>query len=284
MRRHLLVLPALLLAVLAVSCGSDAGDDVVQSGEPDTTTSTTAAATTGTDEVAGSAWELDPADSSIDVPDGATITLDVDDAGRVSGTSACNSYFGSFEVDGTSLAVGPLGSTERACEPVALMDAEAAYLAALEAADTIEVGDGTLVLTGPEDLRLSFTAFDAEAALVGAWDVIQVATPDAVVGVLDGTEPTIEFVDDGTLSANAGCNGGGGSWELDDDSVLSIGPIASTQMFCDQPEGVMDQETALFTALEESKQVQVAGDTLTLLRADGTITLVATTAGGDAGE
>ena len=40
----------------------------------------------------------------------------------------------------------------------------------------------------------------------------------------------------------------------------------------------MDQEAALFQALEDTAQMSIAGDTLTLLREDGTITLVLTEA------
>ena len=31
--------------------------------------------------------------------------------GEVSGTSGCNRFFGSYEVDGNSISIGPLGST-----------------------------------------------------------------------------------------------------------------------------------------------------------------------------
>jgi len=60
--------------------------------------------------------------------------------------------------------------------------------------------------------------------------------------------------------------------------ALSIGPLAATFRTCDSPEGVMDQEAALFQALEDTAQMSIAGDTLTLLREDGTITLVLTEA------
>lgn len=273
--RRTIALAALLATVVALTaaCGSD-GEDVASTGGPGATTSTTSAGAGA--GVEGPEWVLDAADSSIDVPDGADVTLSVSD-GQATGVAACNSYFGPFTVDGTELSVGPLASTERGCEP-ALMDAESAYTSALQAADTIEVGTDTLVITGPEESRLSFTALDREQALVGTWDVIQLATADAVTGVLDGTEPTIEFVDDGTLAASAGCNNGAGSWELDGDQ-LTIGPLASTNMACEEP--VMQQETDLFAALEASKQVQVTGDSLTLLREDGTITVVATVAAGE---
>ena len=54
--------------------------------------------------------------------------------------------------------------------------------------------------------------------------------------------------------------------------------MASTQRACESPEGIMDQEAALFSALDETAQMSVAGATLTLLREDGTITLVLTAA------
>lgn len=278
--RRFVTLTALLVVVVAViaACGSDASDDVAATGDPsDTTDSTTTTAPGGVATgVEGPEWVFDAADSSIDVPDDATITLGVAD-GLVSGMAACNTYRGSFEVDGTTVTVGQLVSTERGCEQP-LMDAEAAYTSALQSVETAEVTDTTLVLTGPESTRLSFTALDREEALIGTWDVIQLATTDAVTGVLDGTEPTVEFLDDGTLSANTGCNNGGSSWELDG-AQLTIGPIASTQMACEDPAGIMDQEADLFAALEASKQIDITGDTLMLLREDGTITLVATAPG-----
>ena len=52
-----------------------------------------------------------------------------DEEGAVSGTSGCNSYSGSYQVDGSSLTVGMTVTTMMACaEPV--MEQEAAYLAA----------------------------------------------------------------------------------------------------------------------------------------------------------
>jgi heat shock protein HslJ len=276
-RRRIWILPALLFALLAVGCGSDSSDDVAQTGDPIATTSTTSAPAGGGGEVEGPEWVLDLDDSTIDAPDGTSITLTVAE-GQATGVAACNPYFGPFEVDGTTLTVGRLGSTQMACDP-ALLDADEAYLTALNASDTIEVTEDTLVLTGPEESRLSFTAVDRAQALVGQWQVTSLSTTDAVASVPEGDEPTLEFLDDGTLSASAGCNGGGGTWELDG-AELTIGPIASTQMACDEPAGVMEREADLFAALEASKQVQVTADALTLLREDGTITLDAVPAEG----
>ena len=43
-------------------------------------------------------------------------TLTFDGAGRVSGTTDCNNFFGPYELDGTSIETGPLASTLMYCE------------------------------------------------------------------------------------------------------------------------------------------------------------------------
>ena len=261
-----LALLALLAAAGLAACGSDdEGDTRAETqGLPDFQT-----------QLEAEEWVLDASDSSIDLPDGATATLNVD-AEQASGVGPCNSYTGAFVLDGDSVEIGPLAGTLVACEQP-LMDANDAYLAALEAADSIEMPDDRLVLTGPDDVRLAFDALDRYQARVGDWDVVNLATPDAVTGPIAGTEPTVTFNDDGTVSATTGCNQSSGDWQLEGDA-LSIGPLAATQRACESPEGIMDQEAALFTALDETAQLSIAGDTLTLLREDGTITLVLTAA------
>jgi len=42
-------------------------------------------------------------------------------------------------------------------------------------------------------------------------------------------------------------------------------------MACDDPPGVMEQETALLQALESAARVEITPDTLTILDADGRI-------------
>ena len=51
--------------------------------------------------------------------------------GTVSGSSGCNSYQGAYRVDGSSIVIGPLASTLRACGEPGVMPQEQAFLAAL---------------------------------------------------------------------------------------------------------------------------------------------------------
>ncbi len=63
--------------------------------------------------------------------------------GELNGFAGCNTYFGSFETDGNSLTIGDLGSTMMACEE-GIMDQEAQYLSALEAANSYSI-EGSLL-------------------------------------------------------------------------------------------------------------------------------------------
>jgi heat shock protein HslJ len=70
----------------------------------------------------------------------ATFTAD-----SVSGSSGCNTYNGSYTLDGDALTIGPLATTRMACEP-AIMDQETAFLAALAASTKVEQTGATVTL------------------------------------------------------------------------------------------------------------------------------------------
>jgi heat shock protein HslJ len=75
--------------------------------------------------------------------------------------------------------------------------------------------------------------------------------------------------------ASAGCNDGGGGWELDGHD-LTIGTLVHTMKACSDPEGVMEQETAIYEALGSAARVEIAPGSLTILDDDGHIALTAT--------
>ena len=247
-----LVSVIVVLALVGVSCAD--GDDTT--GE------------TGTLE--GVTWVLQRA--SIDeliegAPEDARVDLLLDD-GQASGASGCNRYMGSFQTDGSAISFGTLGGTQMACAQP-LMDLEAAYLTGLGAVTEYEVSTDELVLSG-DDVRLTF---DAEAApeplpLVGTvWSLEAVGSgDDAVASPVAGTEVTLELREDGTVSGSGGCNSFNTSYETDG-ATIGFGPVASTAMACEQD--VMDQEAAVFGALESAATFEIVGDVLTRSNADG---------------
>ena len=97
----------------------------------------------GGDSLAGTRWQAqdyyDPnnaADMSTVLMD-TSLTAEFGDDGQLSGSGGCNSYTGSYEADGDSLSIGPLGLTMMMCEqPEGIMDQEMAFLSALQSADS----------------------------------------------------------------------------------------------------------------------------------------------------
>jgi len=85
--------------------------------------------------------------------------------------------------------------------------------------------------------------------------------------VLPGTSVTIAFAD-GQASGTAGCNGYGGSYEVDGDQI-SFHELASTLMLCTGPEGIMEQEAEFLGPLNEAGRFELAGGRLQLFRSDG---------------
>ena len=216
-------------------------------------------------------WVLDGAGSTPPIPGGSSVTLAVE-SGRMSGRAPCNTYNAEFTIDGDRVALGPIATTRMACDP-ATNEAETAFLTALEQVDSVAVDGDRLTLTNGDDVDLVFDTQDLATALVGTWEIVNLATDDALATPLEGTTPTIEFADDGTLSADAGCNKIGSTWELDG-STLSIGDGQRTLMACEDPQGLMEQEDALGAALNAAARVEIS-EQLTIFNDKGEILIVA---------
>lgn len=103
---------------------------------------------------------------------------------------------------------------------------------------------------------------DLAALLTGRAFLAQSATgitlaPDATL--------RIEFLD-GQVSFSGGCNGHSGQATFAGDQ-LTVGPMMSTMMACDQP--LMDQDAAVAAFLNAGATVLLDGDNLALTGADG---------------
>ncbi len=95
----------------------------------------------------------------VSVAAGTDPTATFDAAGTVSGDAGCNQFSGAAVVDGTSIAIGPLSSTKMACADPAASEQETAYLAALEAATTVQLQGSKLELRDADGaLQVGFEA------------------------------------------------------------------------------------------------------------------------------
>lgn len=184
--------------------------------------------------------------------------------GRMTGTTGCNRYTATYTVEGGRLTIEAGPMTLKACPPPA-DEVERAYLATLGRVGGWRVNDDELVLLADGAPALRFRA----ASPVGSWTVTSLIHGDALTSPIPGTELTATFAEDGTLSGSAGCNRYTASY-VAVQGTLEISPPASTRKFCEQPEGVMDQEASYLAALPETARYQLGEHGLELLRADGT--------------
>jgi heat shock protein HslJ len=226
------------------------------------------AATAGSPPEVSGQWEL--VEFTVDGtvrpdPAGARATLTVSD-GELGGSSFCNTYSGTYRLDGDELSVSGLGGTEMGCEPE-VMEAEAAYLTALGAAERAAVADGYLVLTGPDaELRFRPQPEVPASDLSGTRWQLETLLQGDVASSTTGEPAVLELADDGTLTASTGCRDLTGSWALDGDVVRVSGVEAATGS-C--PPDVAAQDEQVTTVLSADFQVAVVEDSLTLTGRDG---------------
>lgn len=97
----------------------------------------------------GTEWQLvslGPAGSEADVVAGTTVTLTFGEDGRASGSTGCNSYSGTYEARGDTIAFGRLVSTRRACLDQNANQQEQRFLSLLESANRFRLSSNRLTL------------------------------------------------------------------------------------------------------------------------------------------
>jgi heat shock protein HslJ len=94
-------------------------------------------------DLPGSEWLLD--DLAGSAADHGQATLTFPEAGKVAGNASCNRFFASAEITGNAIKLGGMGSTRMAC-PEPVMNQEAKYLEALQAAERFEWKDPYLLI------------------------------------------------------------------------------------------------------------------------------------------
>ena len=221
----------------------------------------------GPSDLVGITWLLDELNGQPTI-EGTFPSVTFNNQGGFNGSGGCNVYTGSYTSSGGQIDVADnIISTMMACdEPI--MTQEFGFFEVLKTASSFADVDTKLTLSDQAGTALAtFTAQSQDLAGT-SWQVTAYNNgQEAVVGVLEGTTPTIEFGADGHLSGSAGCNRVIGSFTTTD-GTIKLGPLATTQMACAEPEGVMDQESRLVAALETAATYHVEGPTLEMRTAD----------------
>lgn len=101
-------------------------------------------------------------------------------------------------------------------------------------------------------------------SLTGTWTLTAFGPEGATTPVASGSQASITFNDDGTITGNSGCNGFGGEYVVDGDQITFSG-LVSTLMACEEP--LMSQEGDVFNVLNGTATYTIDGDTLTITNA-----------------
>ena len=202
---------------------------------------------------------------------GTELNAVFDEEGQISGSAGCNNYSATYEVDGEMINIGPAITTRMACSnPEGIMEQEMEYLAALDMASSYQFEDDRLILLDSEGRRVinyqlarTFELSETIWYLQNYYD-----GGEAILSTLDGTEITAYFDEDGNLTGFGGCNNYSGSYQVDGEKIeIELGPL--TMMFCEQPEGTMDQEAAYLQALDSATSYRILGDALVMQDGNG---------------
>lgn len=116
----------------------------------DQTTPESSTDNTATDNLANTQWVLTSfgaTGTESEVVGESAVTLEFSSDGQAGGSGGCNSYGGSYTVEGNTITFGEIASTLMACADPALMDQETQYFAALQTASTYEIDGDTLTIT-----------------------------------------------------------------------------------------------------------------------------------------
>jgi heat shock protein HslJ len=195
-------------------------------------------------------------------------TLEFKTDATVAVQADCNRVAGGYNLDGNRLTIQLGPSTMAACPEGSLGER---FVAGLEAANGILFDEGDLILTLMYDSGTMRFSPQRDGLPGTSWTVIGYNNGrGGVVSTLIGTELSVAFGPDGTLTGFAGCNRFTAGYEVDG-ARITIGPTASTRMACDLPEGVMDQEVEYQTALGTAATFQITGARMEMRTSEGSI-------------
>lgn len=214
-------------------------------------------------------WQLQSGTNqkaAIPIVAGHPVTLKVDGT-VVGGSSACNQYGGTLEINGTTIKISALSITEMACPDDRAMASEAAYVAALPRVTGAERDGDSLVLSGP-DVELHFTRIQpvADADLVGPlWTLDTLISGQVASTVL--AAPTLQLKADGTLAASTGCRDLTGRYTVSGSTVkVTLDPY--DLIACAEPMGSQDVHVMKVIGAEGGFTIAIQGDSMTATAGD----------------
>jgi heat shock protein HslJ len=142
---------------------------------------------------------------------------------------------------------------------------ETRFLSLLPYARSVSLSDGRLnIRDAGGNTVLVFSPMVSQSSLTGSWHLSSYASgSSSLIPVTSGTSITATFGNDGRLSGSAGCNQYSSTYTTSRSS-FTVGQVATTLLFCDEPAGIMEQENRFLALLPSVTHYQVSGRQLIL--------------------
>ena len=215
---------------------------------------------------------------------GTTITATFSDGGTVSGSAGCNNYVATYQIGReNAITIGKLATAKTICDyPTGIMDQETIYLQNLQGATSYAINGNTLNIS--DSMGKTVLTYQRSGSLVTTLPIAGITwnldhyrnVSESDVHVIKGTEVTALFGPIANITGSSGCNTYKGGYTTSGINGISIGPVATTLMYCGDP-GVMDQETAYLALLNRVASYEMTADgMLNLKTSTGTPVLVYT--------
>lgn len=101
------------------------------------------------------------------------------------------------------------------------------------------------------------------------WVLGKYGDPNNLIDVLEGTEITVELVSaEGKMQGSAGCNSYFGSYEAEGGQLSIPGQIGAMEMYCMEPEGIMEQEQEYLAMLQNAGTYEIEDYQLQIFSGD----------------
>lgn len=261
-RRAILSRPAPAIGpVLAVAVALALGATLAACGDDTEETPTTEPVPVTAESLDGRTFVSTAVVGWFDLVEGTTIRLTFE-GDQVSANAGCNTLSGPFRIDGATLVLRELVTTEIGCEEALMtQDSRIGDLLGGDPVLTLE-GEVLALSTG----SVSITFLDREVADPDrplestTWTLTGIISGDAVSSVPSGVVATLS-ISDGTALVAAGCNTGSAPVTIGD-GTLEFGPLALTKMACEQP--AMEVEAAVASVLAGTAAFTIDADQLTI--------------------
>lgn len=231
---------ALAVGVLAGACSGDDAPPTATTDAPTTDGSASLADALVDRSFAGD--DVTDDGTHVVLVDGTSLHLTFVDAGRLTGSGGCNTLSGSWSLDGATLVVGELSSTEMGCEPD-LMAQDDLLASLLTGEPRLTLDGAALVLRqGARTVRLTDEAGnEPDRPLVGTrWEITNVIEGEGAdatsVTWASGSPGSVLLADDGTYAIETDCVTYTGTWIERDEGRIVFSVGETDEQPCDDPD------------------------------------------------